>query len=141
MSETWNLNSIPTTDLTVISDVLSANGYMAIKKTDHELLLAALDKARNEYTSTSEQLDTLRKVRYNAKIMEACNVIDTLTKLLAIPKMSYLDEFCKPVNNVSPVNAMDIRKINRTIMDYVDQLAVPTHKPLTEVDWEALKKT
>lgn len=101
------------------------NGFSVIKKSDHELLLAEQERLHEKVSEVSQRYEDLRDVRYNAKIMEACNLIETLAGLIRLPMINYLDEFGKPVNNVSLFYKHELDDIRLLILHHVEALHQP----------------
>lgn len=103
------------------------SNFTLIQKDDHLLLLDNHDTLRKELHQAQTDLDNLRNVRRSNELMERCATIDSLVACLKVPMINYLDDFGKPVDNVSPFRGEDINQITKAIMNNVDAIERGTH--------------
>lgn len=95
-----------------IKNWASNNNLVIITKEDHQLLLDNQEMLRKEWAECKANYENLKAVHRSNELMERCATIDSLVACLKVPMINYLDEFGKPVENVSPFRGDEI---NQTI--------------------------
>jgi len=110
-------------------------GYLLIAKKDHELLLKT-------QADLIQQVDHLTQKNSDSDRIMSCEIIKSLTGLLSLPLINYLDDFGKKEESVSVFSFQEISTISHAIMMQVKELLPPKamNKTLTDEDLENIKK-